>query len=160
MTIGLRVDPDDWALPGADEVVKRTINGVTNADPDVRGQVVLLHDGGGDRSQTVEALPRLIHELRVRGYRFVTVSEMAGLTTDQAMPPVPPEKGFFTKTDKVTFYSMAFAGWGLHWLFVIGIVLGLARLLFIGILAVVNELSPPKRAMVALDAHLSGTGET
>ena len=89
LTIGLRVDPDDWALPGTSEIVQRTIDGVTATDPDRRGQIVLLHDGGGDRQQTVDALPQIIHELRARKFRFVTVSQLAGLTRDQAMPTVP-----------------------------------------------------------------------
>ncbi|HKX31669.1 MAG TPA: glycosyltransferase [Blastocatellia bacterium] len=135
LTIGLRVDPDDWARPGAEAIVSRALGGVTHADPDQRGQVILLHDGGGDRAQTVAALPLLIRELRARGYRLVTISELAGLTRDQAMPPVPPEKGFLAGVNKITFYSFAFAGWSLQWLFMIGIVLGLGRLFFVGLLA-------------------------
>ncbi len=46
-----------------------------------RGAVVMLHDGGGDRSRTVAALDRMIDQLQQRGYRFVTVSEAAGLST-------------------------------------------------------------------------------
>src|SRR5262249_49834826 len=129
---GLRVDPDDWALPGADAIVERTIAGIENPDADERGQVVLLHDGGGDRAQTVSALPRLIHELRAKGYRFTTVSQLAGMSRDQAMPPLPPERGFFPKADAVAFYAMAVGGWTLRWVFLTGIALGLARLAFIG----------------------------
>lgn len=135
LTVGLRVDPDDWATPGADEIIKRTMAGITNPDADQRGQVVLLHDAGGDRSQTVEMLPKLIHELRNRGYRFVTISELAGLPQSQTMPVVPSERGLLAQTDKIVFYGMAYFSWGIHWLFLIGIVLGLARLFFIGILA-------------------------
>lgn len=132
---GLRVDPDDWALPGADAIVQRTLAGIENPNPDERGQVVLLHDGGGDRAQTVAALPRLIHELRAKGYRFTTVSQLAGMTRDQAMPPLPQGSTLFSNADAVTFYAMALGGWALRWVFLIGIVLGLARLVFIGALA-------------------------
>jgi cellulose synthase/poly-beta-1,6-N-acetylglucosamine synthase-like glycosyltransferase/peptidoglycan/xylan/chitin deacetylase (PgdA/CDA1 family)/spore germination protein YaaH len=135
LTVGLRVDPDDWTLPGANEIVERTIAGVTSPDPDLRGQVVLLHDGGGDRAQTVEALPGLINELRARGYKFVTVSELAGLTRDQAMPPLSPGSDFFPTADTMAFYTFAFGGWVLRWFFLIGIGLGLSRLFFIGALA-------------------------
>jgi peptidoglycan/xylan/chitin deacetylase (PgdA/CDA1 family) len=86
LTVGLRNDPDDWALPGADEIVKRTIESATNPDPDTRGQVVLLHDGGGDRSQTLAALPRLISDLRQRVVRDHLRARR--LEQDQAMPPV------------------------------------------------------------------------
>ena len=137
LTVGLHVDPDDWALPGASEIVRRTIQGVTSKsdDADQRGQVVLLHDGGGDRSQTVEALPQLIHELRARGYRFVTVSELAGLSQDQTMPVVPQSHGLFSRADAVIFYALSAGGWLLRWIFFAGIILGIGRLIIIGALA-------------------------
>ncbi len=144
---GLRVDPNDWEMPGADAIVERTVAGVENQDPDEGGQVVLLHDGGGDRSQTVEALPKLIHELRRRGYRFATVSQLAGMTRDQAMPLVTQEKGLFSKANAVAFYTVAIGGWTLRWIFVIGIALGLARLAFIGALAFAQWRHSRKRAV-------------
>lgn len=143
--VGLRVDPDDWAMPGADAIVERTIAGITNPDPDQRGQVVLLHDGGGDRAQTVDALPRLIHELRARGYRFATISELAGLSRDQAMPPVQFDRSFYARADTITFYAFSFAGWLMRWVFLIGIVLGLGRMILIGTLAFAQWLRARKR---------------
>lgn len=147
LTVGLRVDPDDWALPGSGEIVKRTIDGVTNTDPDSRGQVVLLHDGGGDRAQTEEALPQIIHELRARGYRFVTVSELAGLTREQTMPLLPKHSSF-ASINGVTFFALAIIGWGLHWAFLIGIALGLGRLLFIGSLALAQRIRAKERTAI------------
>jgi cellulose synthase/poly-beta-1,6-N-acetylglucosamine synthase-like glycosyltransferase/peptidoglycan/xylan/chitin deacetylase (PgdA/CDA1 family) len=140
ITVGLHVDPDDWAMPGAAQVVSKTVEGVTDrsADEDQRGQVVLLHDGGGDRSQTVEALPEIIRQLRARGYRFVTVSELAGLSQQQTMPPVPEQSGLFARADAVSFYAISLAGWLVRLLFIVGIVLGLGRLLIIGGLALVQ----------------------
>jgi peptidoglycan/xylan/chitin deacetylase (PgdA/CDA1 family) len=69
------VDPTDWKRPGADAIYSRV---VSNTQP---GSIVLMHDGGGDRSQTVAALPRIIHTLRERGYRFATVSHLLGQRT-------------------------------------------------------------------------------
>ena len=70
-------DGEDWRRPGVDAIVSA-------ATPQrSTGGIVLLHDGGGDRSQTVAALERLVPELRARGFRFVTVSELAGLPRDQ-----------------------------------------------------------------------------
>src|SRR5262249_61277987 len=128
----LRVDADDWALPGADAIVQRVVDGLTNPDPDKRGQVVLLHDSGGDRSQTVAALPTLIRELRQRGYKFVTVSELAGLTRDQAMPPLPPERGWLAQADKLTFYALAVGGGTVGWGVLVRVGLGLRRMGFLG----------------------------
>ncbi|MER6114641.1 polysaccharide deacetylase family protein [Streptomyces sp. NPDC001743] len=62
--LGWRLAIGDWEPPGADELIRRIEEGITP------GSVVLLHDGGGDRSQTVAAVDRVVPELRFRGWRF------------------------------------------------------------------------------------------
>ncbi|WP_377271434.1 polysaccharide deacetylase family protein [Peterkaempfera sp. SMS 1(5)a] len=62
--LGWRLAVGDWDPPGTDELVRRVKEGVTP------GAVVLLHDGGGDRSQTVAAVDRIIPELRAGGWHF------------------------------------------------------------------------------------------
>lgn len=62
--LGWRLDIQDWEPPGTDELVRRLKEGLTP------GAVVLLHDGGGDRSQTVAAVDRIIPELRSEGWHF------------------------------------------------------------------------------------------
>ena len=62
--LGWRLVIGDWEPPGVDELVRRLREGVTP------GAVVLAHDGGGDRSQTVDAIDRVIPELKAQGYRF------------------------------------------------------------------------------------------
>jgi cellulose synthase/poly-beta-1,6-N-acetylglucosamine synthase-like glycosyltransferase/peptidoglycan/xylan/chitin deacetylase (PgdA/CDA1 family) len=134
--VGLRIDPSDWKTPvSAAEIIERTTERALDTNPETRGQVVLLHDSGGDRSATVAALPGLIHELRARGMRFVPVSELDGLTRDQVMPVTMPGQRVYTEADIVTFYFLSAGGWLLQWVFLIGIILGLGRLLFIGGLA-------------------------
>jgi peptidoglycan-N-acetylglucosamine deacetylase len=71
-TILWDVDPTDWANPGSAAVYSRVVGA---ARP---GSIILMHDGGGDRSGTLAALPRIIETLRVRGYRFATVSQLLG----------------------------------------------------------------------------------
>ena len=148
ITVGSRVNPHDWTMPGAEAIVERTIAGITNPDSNQRGQVVLLHDGGGDRSQTVEALPKLIHDLRSRDYSFSTISELAGLTRDQVMPPVQRGHGFYNfhaTAVALTFYALSYAGWLVRQIFLIGIALGLVRLIFISSLAFAQWLRTRKR---------------
>lgn len=144
--VGLRIDPGDWQ-PGvtADEIVKKTLDRAADSNPETRGQVVLLHDSGGNRAATVEALPRLIHELRARGFRFVPVSQLGGWTRDQVMPRLPPGQSVYTGTDKFAFLTLSFAGWLLQWTFIIGIVLGLGRLVVIGALAFAQWIRSRKR---------------
>ena len=62
--LGWRLAVGDWEPPGTDELVRRLAEGITP------GAVVLLHDGGGDRSQTVETVDRIIPRLRAKGWRF------------------------------------------------------------------------------------------
>ena len=85
-SVGVSVDPDDWQQPSADEIVQRVLSQVNDPNPETRGNIILLHDSGGDRSATVAALPDLIDRLKAQGYSFVPVSELAGMTQAQAMP--------------------------------------------------------------------------
>lgn len=63
-------DPRDWSNPGINTIVNHVIKNARSGD------IVLLHDGGGNRNQTVEALKVILPTLKKRGYRFVTVSEL------------------------------------------------------------------------------------
>ena len=72
------IDSRDWELPGADAIVKNCTSNVGNGD------IILMHDGGGDRSQDIEALPRIIDELHKQGYRLVTLSEL--MDSDYRIP--------------------------------------------------------------------------
>lgn len=73
VTVLTDVDGEDWRRPGVDAIVR-------NATPqNGAGATVLLHDAGGERTQTVAALDRLIPTLQAQGYRFTTVSEAVGL---------------------------------------------------------------------------------
>ena len=83
ITVGLRIDPDDWQQPAAGEIVSRVMEQIADTNPETRGQIILLHDAGGDRSQTVKALPTLIDQLRAKGLQIVPVSDLAGWTLDQ-----------------------------------------------------------------------------
>jgi len=76
------IDPQDWARPGADIILQR----IKQQRRD--GNIILLHDAGGDRSQTVEALPRILDWLHTRGDTVVPISTLLGVTRDAVMPPL------------------------------------------------------------------------
>jgi len=76
------IDPQDWAKPGADIILRR----IKQQRHD--GNVILLHDAGGDRSQTVEALPHILDWLHTRGDSIVPLSTLLGTTRDAVMPLV------------------------------------------------------------------------
>lgn len=67
--IGWNIDSQDWQRPGVDAIASQ----LESAWP---GAIVLMHDGGGDRSQTIEALKRTLPRLKEQGYRFVTIDEL------------------------------------------------------------------------------------
>jgi peptidoglycan/xylan/chitin deacetylase (PgdA/CDA1 family) len=60
----------DWSNPGVNFIIRRTLDLVCN------GSIILMHDCGGDRSQTVAALPVIIQKLQDRGFQFVTIQQM------------------------------------------------------------------------------------
>jgi cellulose synthase/poly-beta-1,6-N-acetylglucosamine synthase-like glycosyltransferase/peptidoglycan/xylan/chitin deacetylase (PgdA/CDA1 family) len=137
-TIGMHVDPNDWALPGVNQIVDVSLKGVHNATVQNHGNVILLHDAGGsDRSQTVAALPILIDKLRAEGYRFVLISDLANLSRDQAMPPLTPSWSLFA--DRIVFLSLSTLGRALYFCFLAAIWLGISRLIFLAILSLWNR---------------------
>src|SRR5437667_2556074 len=77
------IDPQDWAKPGADVILQR----VKQQRHD--GNIILLHDAGGDRSQTLEALPRIIEYLQARNDTIVPLSKLLNTTRDALMPLLP-----------------------------------------------------------------------
>jgi peptidoglycan/xylan/chitin deacetylase (PgdA/CDA1 family) len=62
------VDSRDWTKPGAPAIVQRVLKNVRN------GSVILMHDGGGNRTQTVAALPKILQTLKAQGYGFRTLA--------------------------------------------------------------------------------------
>jgi cellulose synthase/poly-beta-1,6-N-acetylglucosamine synthase-like glycosyltransferase/peptidoglycan/xylan/chitin deacetylase (PgdA/CDA1 family) len=122
-------DGEDWRRPGVDSIV-------ASATPQGnRGGVVLLHDGGGDRSQTVRAIGRLVPALRARGFHFVTVSQLAGLSRAQAEVPVDR---WGRARGRVLIATLAVARWTttiLAWLLVVVALLFVARVFLLLVFA-------------------------
>ena len=76
--------------------------------PWMRGSVILMHDGGGDRSATIAALPVLIQTLREHGYQIVPVSELVGKTRAEVMPrPQPHQQRWQARVDSTAFFFYA-----------------------------------------------------
>ncbi len=139
VTIGENVDPLDWnpvlTLPNGSSR-PRTAKDISDfvvedlkrrAGTDDEGNIVLLHDAGGDRSQTVAALETLIPRLRAEGYEFVTVSSLMGKTRDGVMPPISAGNRLYYTLGR---WGLGTAFKALGWLafaFSVAIVLGLAR---------------------------------
>lgn len=148
LNVGLHVDPGDWTRPGTDAIVARTIAQVEAGGADRSAQIILLHDSGGDRAQTVAALPRIIGALKARGYRFVPVSTLAGLTPAQVMPQVSGTDLAAVRIDVAIFLVLAAIAVTLKWLFFAVILFGIGRALMLAGLALGsrlprNRITPP-----------------
>ena len=141
-TVGELLDPEDWRLRepiGNGQTRPRTATDIARAAIQEvetnRGNCLLLHDAGGDRSATVEALTILIPELQRRGYRFVTVSRLLGSSRDQVMPAIQGESSLRLGADWLFYWGLSWGQRILGGLFLAAIFLGVGRSLLIAWLA-------------------------
>jgi cellulose synthase/poly-beta-1,6-N-acetylglucosamine synthase-like glycosyltransferase/peptidoglycan/xylan/chitin deacetylase (PgdA/CDA1 family)/spore germination protein YaaH len=158
--VGLHVDAEDWQRPGVQAIVKNVLEGVDAGLPqnqlpsckfdesDCRsGQIILMHDSGGDREQTIKALPIMLEALKNEGYQFVPIGQLVGLSQDQIMPKVSGADLAEVRFDVGLFILMAWSVKALQVLFIVAIVLGISRALLLSALAIWAEytghMDPP-----------------
>ena len=134
-TIGMQIDPSDYLSPGVNNIVLSILTQAASG----AGNVVLLHDGGGNRAQTIAALPLIIQQLRAHGYQLVTVSDLIGLSRDQVMPVIPPGERFLASFNNLGFQATSGMNAFLTTFFIVGIALGVLRFIFIAALALVER---------------------
>jgi cellulose synthase/poly-beta-1,6-N-acetylglucosamine synthase-like glycosyltransferase/peptidoglycan/xylan/chitin deacetylase (PgdA/CDA1 family) len=142
--VGDKIDTNDW-----DEHPRKTPQAVINSvfeqiaqfdtKPWMKGSVILMHDGGGDRSATVAALPELIKALRAQGYTIVPVSQLIGQTRDQVMPPLKGRQRYYAAIDSIAFLLISFFNHFVIGVFFIGDVLMSGRLIIIGLFATIDR---------------------
>jgi len=104
-----------------------------------KGSCVLLHDGGGDRSETVRLIPLLVNQLRKEGYTFVPVSALINQNRDMVNPPVNKADTMMLANDRIVFEAIYLFELFLGISFVTAIILGTARVVFVTILALVSK---------------------
>ena len=141
VTVGLHIDAEDWQNIPVNEIIHNVMAqryyGGTQTSGGFRqgGNVILLHDSGGDRSRTVAALGPIIDSIRAHGDTIVPLSELAGISKEDAMPPLPPRSAMTRDVELTTFSVMSGIEWTLYWLFFIAVVVGGIRLAIIIALA-------------------------
>ena len=137
ITIGESIDPQDWDNKNitADSIFDRIIR------QQALGSVILLHDAGGDRSKTVEALPKIIHYFKSKGYHFATIAELVGKTKLEMMPAVSsPKEKLFNNANFIIADTLFLFQHFIYGLFFIGIFLSIGRMIFMGILASIQKV--------------------
>ncbi|WP_443748283.1 glycosyltransferase [Asticcacaulis solisilvae] len=160
--VGLHVDSEDWQKPGVPKIISNVMDGVQQGmtseasdhcrdEPDEcrSGSIVLLHDSGGVRTETITALPTIIHQLKAQGFQFVTVGDLIGMTPEQVMPTLSGAELAEVRFDVGIFMALAWLAEALKWLFIVAIVLGITRALVLSALAIYAEYSghmdPPEK---------------
>ena len=142
--VGQQIDPDDWRMMGdkhqrpaqeiADDVLRQA----------KKGNIVLLHDGGGERAETVAALPLIIDQLRAKGYEFASVSELIDKDRSAVMVPLSFRERLAARADGVIFMLFQWLRYTIATIFILGIILVSGRALIVGILAIIEKLRPDK----------------
>ncbi len=150
ITVSDKIDPNDWQneprRPTADEIASRVLEHLPPCKPGDLGcgNIILLHDGGGDRSQTVLALPKIIEGIRAKGLEIVPVYQLIGKTRADVMPPLPANERVAASLTLIGFWMFDVGFKGITWIFFLGDLLMTGRLLFIGAFALFDRLRQPR----------------
>ena len=144
-TVGDKIDPNDWRESPHRSAEQITADVLAHLPPcvanDLRcGNIILLHDGGGDRRETVRALPMIIEGIRARGYQVVPLYQLLGKTRADVMPPIPSNERWAAGLNLVGFLLFDFGIKAITWIFFLGDLLMTGRLLFIGTFAIYDRL--------------------
>ena len=161
LIVGQRIDPNDWraSLDKANHSAQEIVDEVVDQAP--KGNIILLHDGGGDRSQSLAALPMIIDQLRGKGYEFVSIAELIGKKRNDVMVPLTFREKIAARADGLIFGIFQWFRFLIATVFILGIILVSFRALIIGILAIIEKLrpdhdklpEPPPSVTVLIPAH-------
>jgi cellulose synthase/poly-beta-1,6-N-acetylglucosamine synthase-like glycosyltransferase/peptidoglycan/xylan/chitin deacetylase (PgdA/CDA1 family)/spore germination protein YaaH len=148
ITISDKIDPNDWRddpHPTADQIASRVIEHLPPCTPGDLGcgNIILLHDGGGNRSQTVLALPKIIAGIRAKGLEIVPVYQLIGKTRADVMAPIGANERWAASFTLIGFWLFDAGIKGITWIFFLGDLLMTGRLLFVGAFAIFDRFRQP-----------------
>ena len=152
-TVGESIDPEDWDLEhgvNADTIFNRIVRQYEYYHG-TKG-IILLHDAGGDRDATVEALPRIIQYFKSKGIKFATIGDLLHLSKDAVMPPV------HSNLINMNNWVFTFVFWFTRFLFMafwVAIILGLGKIFLMGLVAAL-QFYRSKKELALLTDHCPG----
>ena len=140
LTAGLSVDGEDWRdTTSVTGILQNVLRGRDAARQKGAGNVVLLHDGGGNRARTVAVLGRLIDSLRARGDTIVSLGRLVNLPRDVVMPAITGRSSFTRLIELLLFGGVSAIELGFYYTFFIAIALAMGRLVIVLALAAVQR---------------------
>jgi cellulose synthase/poly-beta-1,6-N-acetylglucosamine synthase-like glycosyltransferase/spore germination protein YaaH/peptidoglycan/xylan/chitin deacetylase (PgdA/CDA1 family) len=144
ITIGNKIDTKDWfdnppLTP--QQIAASVLDHLPPCQPNDQkcGNIILMHDGGGDRARTVLALPLIIDGARARGFQFVSVYQLMGKTKADVMPPLPTNEFWSARLNWIGFWLFSATMTGITLIFFLGDILMTGRLISIGVLALYDR---------------------
>jgi cellulose synthase/poly-beta-1,6-N-acetylglucosamine synthase-like glycosyltransferase/spore germination protein YaaH/peptidoglycan/xylan/chitin deacetylase (PgdA/CDA1 family) len=141
ISVGNKIDPNDWKGHSAEQIAADVLAHIPPCATSDRlcGSVILLHDGGGDRRETVRALPMIIQGVRAKGDEIVPLYELIGKTKADVMPAIPADERWAARLDWMGFAIWDFSTYAIVWIFFLGDLLMTGRLLFVGAFAIFDR---------------------
>ncbi|MGH9643649.1 MAG: glycosyltransferase [Terriglobales bacterium] len=155
ITVGNKLDTKDWNPEPAlspQQIADQVLDHLPPCRPNDTmhcGNVILMHDGGGNRQRTVLALPLIIDGARGRGFEFVSIHELMGKNKADVMPPLAPNEFWASRLNWISFWLFSATITGITLIFFLGDILMTGRLVSIGFLAIYDRLR----------SHIYGTRE-
>ena len=146
ITIGNKIDTRDWNDEPAltpQQIAARVLDHLPPCQPNDQpqcGNIILMHDGGGNRERTVLALPLIIDGARARGFQFVPVYQLMGKTKADVMPPLPANEYWSARLNWIGFWLFSATMTGITVIFFLGDILMTGRLISVGVLAIYDRL--------------------
>ncbi len=144
VTVGNKIDPNDWRERphrSGEEIAAEVLSHLPPCSQyDLQcGNIILLHDGGGNREETVRALPLIIDGIRAKGLTLVPVTTLMGKTEADVMPPIPASDIWPARLLRIAFWLADAILLIVVFTFFAGDVLMTSRLLFVGFCAVFDR---------------------
>jgi cellulose synthase/poly-beta-1,6-N-acetylglucosamine synthase-like glycosyltransferase/spore germination protein YaaH/peptidoglycan/xylan/chitin deacetylase (PgdA/CDA1 family) len=154
ITIGNKIDTRDWNDDpplSPQQIADRVLDHLPPCQPNDTqcGNIILMHDGGGNRERTVLALPLIIEGARARGFQFVPVYKLMGKTKADVMPPLPTSEYWSALLNWIGFWVAGAVMVAITVIFFVGDILMTGRLISVGLLALYDRLR----------SHVYGTPE-
>jgi peptidoglycan-N-acetylglucosamine deacetylase len=145
ITVGNKLDTKDWNDEPAlspQQIAAAVLNHLPPCRPNDQacGNIVLMHDGGGNRERTVLALPLIIEGARARGFEFVPVYQLMGKTKAEVMPPVPASEYWSARLNWIGFWLFSATMAAITIIFFLGDILMTGRLISVGVLAIYDRV--------------------